>query len=344
MSSTVGSGSRSPASCSSVKLVEWLVLVERFDHVVAEWIDADGLVAVIADAVGIADQVEPPHRHPLAEFGRSQQAIDNPFVGPIAWVGRERIHLGNRRRQTGEVESQPPHQRNRVSLRRGGEMMLAQRLQDELVDRAFGREARIDGRRLGAADRQKGPVTLPLRALLDPPAEHLPIDVGKPLGEGGRRHALLGRVGADPPPEFAVVGLAGHHDAGFAGFAKQAVPRVETQIGFALVLVGAVASVAAVREDGPDVPVEFDHRGHAGLRRRRPAQHRARAQGGNRAQPAQQNGRSEEACVHGRCERALVRGNRGEAWRGMAPHKRHIHPTRPARPSPVWASIRQHTI
>ena len=64
--------------------VERLVGVERANHVVAKEVEVDVVVAVIAGGVGEADQVEPEDRHPLAEVGRGQQAVDEPLVG----VGR----------------------------------------------------------------------------------------------------------------------------------------------------------------------------------------------------------------------------------------------------------------
>ena len=51
------------------ELVERLVRVERADHVVAVGKDPLVLVAMEADGVGVAGDVEPPHGHPLAEVG-----------------------------------------------------------------------------------------------------------------------------------------------------------------------------------------------------------------------------------------------------------------------------------
>lgn len=67
---------------------------------------------------------------------------------------------------------------------------------------------------------------------------------GRHAGGGiGRRDALV---------ELAVIGVAGHDGGASGGF------EVEAEFGFARSGVGAVTGEAAVREDGPDVAIEFD--------------------------------------------------------------------------------------
>ena len=58
------------------ELVEPLVGVERVDHVIAIRKDPLVLVAVEADRVGVAGDVEPPHGHPFAEVRRREQRVD----------------------------------------------------------------------------------------------------------------------------------------------------------------------------------------------------------------------------------------------------------------------------
>src|ERR1700722_19010080 len=117
----------------------------------------------------------------------------------------------------------------------------------------------MNGWRLRTADRQKGPVTLPFRSLLDPATQDEAIGVRQPLCECGGRHALVGRFRADSPPEFAVVGFARRDDAGFSGCAEQALTRVQPQISLAFVLVRTMTGKAAVRQDGPHVAIELDY-------------------------------------------------------------------------------------
>ena len=70
----------------------------RHGHMLALAVD------VIAVRVGVAGGVEPGHRHPLAVVRRVQQAIDALLVGVGRLVGEERVDLGRRRRQAGQVE------------------------------------------------------------------------------------------------------------------------------------------------------------------------------------------------------------------------------------------------
>ena len=47
------------------------------------------LVAVIADGIGEADQIEPTDGHALAIMRRGEQAIDLLFVGVWVFIGDE---------------------------------------------------------------------------------------------------------------------------------------------------------------------------------------------------------------------------------------------------------------
>ena len=63
------------------ELIKGLVRVERRDDIIAEGRDADLLVAVITDRVGVADQIQPPDCQPLTKVRRGEQAIDQPLPG-----------------------------------------------------------------------------------------------------------------------------------------------------------------------------------------------------------------------------------------------------------------------
>ena len=75
------------------ELVERQVVVERLDHVVAVRRDAVLLVAVVADGVGEAHEVEPPAGHPLAVGGRGEQLVDELLVGVGPIVEHELVDL-----------------------------------------------------------------------------------------------------------------------------------------------------------------------------------------------------------------------------------------------------------
>ena len=61
-------------------------------------------VDVIAVRVGVAGGIEPRHRHPLAVVRRLEQRVDPLLVRVRRLVGEERVDLGRRRRQAGQVE------------------------------------------------------------------------------------------------------------------------------------------------------------------------------------------------------------------------------------------------
>jgi len=59
---------------------------------------------VVTDRVGIADEIEPPGRHPLGMPGRGKEMLDTGLISVGARVGEIGLELGGRRRQAGEVE------------------------------------------------------------------------------------------------------------------------------------------------------------------------------------------------------------------------------------------------
>ena len=87
--------------------VEALVGVEGVDDVVAIGEDALVLVAVVADGVGEARDIEPPHGHAFAEMRGGEQAFDLFGVGVGRGVRDEGGDFGGGGRQAGEVERQP---------------------------------------------------------------------------------------------------------------------------------------------------------------------------------------------------------------------------------------------
>ena len=92
-----------------------LVVVERFDHVIAVAPHA-GTIAVILEAVrlGVAHHVEPVLRPAFAVVRRRQQPIDELLIRIGCVIVDERIDLLRRRRQPGKVEGD----RRRMSVAR----------------------------------------------------------------------------------------------------------------------------------------------------------------------------------------------------------------------------------
>ena len=103
--------------------VEGLVRVERVDDVVAVGEDALVLVAVEADGVREAGDIQPPHGHALAVVRRSEQAVDLLFVGVRRGVGEEGREFFRGRRQAGQVEREAAEELFLGGFRRGGDFL-----------------------------------------------------------------------------------------------------------------------------------------------------------------------------------------------------------------------------
>src|SRR5207248_2288671 len=109
-----------------------------------------------------------------------------------------------------------------------------------------------------APRRDERPVILPRRALLDPAAQQFELPRCE-LAAGVRQRHALRRIGRrDAAPEMTVRELAGHDGAVLAEIAEEAALGVEAQVGLARGLGRAVAGVARVRQDRPDVAVKLD--------------------------------------------------------------------------------------
>ena len=94
--------------------IEGLVGIEGADHVIAiPPGERLGGVALVAVGLGVPDQVEPVPRPALAVGRAGEQVVDQPLDrvrGPRE-VFQKRCPFFGRRRQPGQVEEQPAHQR-----------------------------------------------------------------------------------------------------------------------------------------------------------------------------------------------------------------------------------------
>ena len=61
--------------------IEWFVVVEGMDHVIAVRPDVARIVGVIADGVCEADHIEPANRHPLTELRFGKERLNQAGVG-----------------------------------------------------------------------------------------------------------------------------------------------------------------------------------------------------------------------------------------------------------------------
>ena len=238
--------------------VERHVVEERLDHPVAIGRDAVGLVAVVADGVGVADDVEPPGRQPLGVPGRDEQAIDQPLVAVGPDVGEILLDLGGRRRQARQVEGRPSHERERVGVVTGSDALSLESGEHEGIDPVY-RPRSVFHRRRSVPP---GPDIRPVRGIggagRDPGRQELLL-----LGREhvvalrrGHHHVGIGLVQASD--QFALFGVARHdRPAAAFEFRDGRVTIVEPQAPAAVMLVGAVAGKAVMRQERPDVPVEI---------------------------------------------------------------------------------------
>ena len=218
---------------------------------------------MIAAGVGEADEIEPVHRHPLAEVGRRQQPTHDLLVRIRRLVGDERIDLFRRRRQTDEIERQSANESPPIGLgRRGATPSFSRAGEEEAVDRVLDPSLVLDLRRLGPGRGDERPVLLVLRPLLDPLLDDSELLRGDGLVRLGRRHLLARLVPDHAEIEIALHRPARHEDADpLAAIAVDVGIVVEPEVPLAMRLVGSVAQEAVVRQDGANVAIELDRGG-----------------------------------------------------------------------------------
>ena len=103
------------------------------------------------------------------------------------------------------------------------------------------------GGRVGFGEGLEGPVVLVGCALLDPTAEEGNLGLGEGIFLGlGRRHEFVGIVVRDAVKQFAVVRIARDDGGEAVVVGESAFAGVEAEVGFAFVLVRAVAEEALI--------------------------------------------------------------------------------------------------
>ena len=100
-------------------------------------------------------------------------------------------------------------------------------------------------------------MVLVFSAFLDPAAEHHCFVGGERLANLGGRHHRVGIAARDSDDELTLAGVM-RHDRRGAAFERSdgGLAGVEPQAGLTILLVGAVAGEAAIRQERPHVPVE----------------------------------------------------------------------------------------
>ncbi len=172
------------------ELVEGLVLVERADDVVPEWVKViDDNVALEAVALAEADDVEPVAAPAFAVARRGEQAIDEGF-GRFAGVGLvgsdEGIDFGLRGREARKVVTDAADERLRSGGGVAGEFLLGELGGDEAIDVGV---LEFFGERLERPPGLVGPLRFGggLRARIG--GAHL--DPGRQVGQHGVRQLRL---------------------------------------------------------------------------------------------------------------------------------------------------------
>ncbi len=111
--------------------------VERVDYPVAVS-PRFGAELIVLETVGLGEprQVEPVLTPPLAVVGRSEQPVDQSFVGVGRVVGDECVDLVRRGGQSHQIERQAADQRDAIGFGQRLQVALRQTLGNEAVDRA----------------------------------------------------------------------------------------------------------------------------------------------------------------------------------------------------------------
>ena len=214
------------------ELVVGLVLVEGADDVVAvtPHLGAE-LVALVAVGVGVAHDVEPVPRPPLAVARVGEERVHKLLVGARRAVVDEGEHFLGRWRQADEIEAEAADQRAAVGLGREGELLLGKLGEEEGIGGIANGEWRITNLRHGRA---RGLFERPeIKAFAAPEFADGIFWIGEGVAEfsgSGLEGELAGagRVGVEAlegrPEEDAVeagfvAAVAGRGDAGEGEFA-----------------------------------------------------------------------------------------------------------------------------
>ena len=253
--------------------VEWLVVVKRLDHPIAVGRTGMLLIPVEADGVGVAHQIEPPHRHPLGMPGRGEQPLHQPLVAIGRGIGQIFLHLLQRGRQAGEIKRHPAEQCGGIGIGGRLETFPLQSSGHEIVDPGA-TPLRGSGRRDRFLRRYVGPVLGIGSPGCDPGLEYVALLVGEQMIALRRGHDALGIGGANAGHEFTFLRIPRHDGHSATGqFRRRRRLNIEPEAPLAMVFVGAVAGKAVVRQDGANIAVEIGSRPPARGRSLSPGAH-----------------------------------------------------------------------
>ena len=255
-----GIGEKIAGDLFDSEAIEAFVIVERLDHPIAIGPDIVGVIAVVADGIGEADDIEPTDGHAFAVMGAGEEAIDEFFVGIGGGILEESGGFFCGGREADDIKGKSTDEGSAIGFWGGFEADFGEAFSDEKIDAFLGwRNGCFDWGFIG-------PVFLIFRALGDPAAEHFLLASGQWFVGFGWGHEFIFIAGEDAADDFTFFWV-GRNDGDFTGFGgfEGLLADIEAEFGFAGIFVGAVAVEASIGEDGSEVAIELDFGGQGEL-------------------------------------------------------------------------------
>ena len=272
-----GIGEEIPGELPGDEIVPGEIAVKGPDHPVAPPPHRSIAIDLEAVAIGVARQIEPVGRHPLAVARALKEPIEEFFIRLGAVVADKRRHLFRGRRQPCDIKRRPTDERNPIGLGLRRDAALRKPLPHDSVDRMNRRQSLRQHRNF---ERLKRPVGLVFGAGADPAFQELDLLRREPAElRGRRRHDDVGIIGNNPRDHFARRRIAWHDRLGPTGrLGRRALGAIQPQPSLTVTTVGPVALKAGVGKDRPDVAIKRNRRLGSGSTCRR---HQDRQQGGD---------------------------------------------------------------
>jgi ATP-binding cassette subfamily B protein len=252
------SGQQIPGQLFNGKFVERFVLVVRPDHPVPPRPHRPYAVGVKHTGIAIPGGVHPGQRHPFPIPHRGKQPIDDPFIRIRAGIVHEGFHFLRRGRQSRQIKCHPPDQSAPVGFLRRFQPFFLQSCGNEIVNRVAHPIGAGHLRQCRTIRRDKCPVPLPFRPLLNPAPDQIRLLRRKSFLCLRRRHPLLRIRMGDPPHQLACPRFTRLHNRTVVGLGEQPFSCVQPQPGFPLPLVRSVAFQAVIRENRQDIQIELN--------------------------------------------------------------------------------------
>jgi hypothetical protein len=269
-------GQQIPGELLQGELVVGQVVVAGADQPVAVGPDVAAGILFVALGLRVAGEIHPEDRPAFAEGGRSEQPVDDVFVGITPPTLGEGGRLLECRRETGQVERHAAEPLEAVRVFRGLQLLRVEPRQNEAVQWLA---APAGARHFGQGLRFRwdvGPVFGPRRSLLYPFTQ--PLDVlfrqGRPVLR--RWHPVLLVRSADTIDDLRLLRIA-RDDGDLAGLARLQGAFPDDERNVAGPLHAAVTHHAVLVEEGTNLGGEIDRVFRGGQERRtRPDQGRER--------------------------------------------------------------------